>query len=107
MGFELGQRVTWSRADELYRHKTFEYGQDPTREWLSPRDRLGSTARFIQDEQRSGVVVGVRTLTNGTAKRYWEEPTEYTVKEAFKAVVLAWDLKRKPVYVRLEDVKEA
>lgn len=52
-----------------------------------------------------GIVVGVRTLSDGTADRGWDEPTVYTPTRHFTAYLIAFDLRRKPVLVLPEHVE--
>jgi hypothetical protein len=55
--------------------------------------------------EQEGIVVGKRTLANGE-NGWWEEEvgTVFYPKERFTAFLIAFDLRRKPVFVRPEDV---
>lgn len=52
-----------------------------------------------------GVLIGVRTLANGRREGGWEEPWYFIPSEHFRAYLIAYDLRRKPVYVRPADVR--
>jgi hypothetical protein len=54
---------------------------------------------------RTGILVGIRTLSNGQRTIY-EDHTEYDPTEYVKVAVIAWRLSRKLDYVLLEDIKE-
>lgn len=53
---------------------------------------------------REGIVVGVRTLSNGK-RDMGEDYANYTAKEHFKAYIVAYDMRRKPMMVRPEDLE--
>lgn len=110
--FTLGERVTWDRYNELARYQvqSQEPAQDDLgkyrrtvyrKEWRSVRDHLPQATEFSPaPQERSGIVVGVRTLANGVLR--WgseDEPTELLADEYVPAVLVSWDLHRRPVYV--------
>lgn len=95
--FTLGQRVTFSNADVLERATQTGPGYRTRKVWRTPLWKKPGESR--------GVVVGIRTLSNGRVTYNYDEPTEYTANEWFKAALIATDLLRKPVFVRVEDVK--
>lgn len=94
----LGTRITFTHP--LYRRThTANYR---TRKTWEPHPYHADAAK-----QREGVIVGVRTLANGT--RSWEDygdggAYEFIPDEHFTAYLIAFDLHRKPVYVRPEHV---
>lgn len=63
--------------------------------------------KWVREEaHRYGVVMGIRHLTNGRNEIIGGEVT-YIHEEFLVAVLIAYDLKRKPVLALLQDVKEA
>lgn len=55
---------------------------------------------------RTGVLVGVRTLSNGENHYHgYDEPIEYRPTETFAAYLIAYDLRRKPVLVLPEHTR--
>lgn len=80
-----------------------------TRRYLpgSPARKVWEPPLYAEDANRKhqGVVVGVRTLSDG--RTHWngeDEPISYTPDEHFTAYLIAYDLHRKPVHVRPEHV---
>ena len=53
-----------------------------------------------------GIIVGVRTLTNGETEWVDEGLPVYKQTEQIQAYLIAWDMHRKHVRVRVEDVQE-
>lgn len=53
-----------------------------------------------------GVVIGIRHLTNGR-NDIQDGGVVYTHEEFLVAVLISYDLKRKPVLALLQDVKES
>lgn len=52
-----------------------------------------------------GVIVGWRTLSDGRVDRGgYYEPSEYTPTRHFKAYLVAFDMREKPLYVLPEDL---
>ena len=98
-GFELGQRVTFTHP--LYRHtRGTNYTVHKTWE---PHPYYADAAK-----QRDGIIVGKRSLANGTTQ--WQDygdggMYEFIPNEYFAAYLIAFDLRRKPVYVRPEHVE--
>jgi hypothetical protein len=96
--FDLGQKVTFSHP--LHRESVYEkseFGRDEWwKKWLEPESSAPMT----------GVVVGVRHLSNGVNHGgYWDSPIEYHNRETFKAYLIAYDMREKPVYVLPERVQ--
>lgn len=55
-----------------------------------------------------GILIGVRTLSDGLVYYgSFDEPTSFDPKESFKAALIATDLKRKPFFVRFDDLQPA
>lgn len=54
---------------------------------------------------RAGIVVGVRTLANGTVRNMYEDGLQFEAVEHFTAYLVAFDLRRKPVLVLPEHVQ--
>lgn len=54
-----------------------------------------------------GVIVGERWLSNGKVKYGgWDDTTQFYPTEHFKAYLVSYDMRRKPVYVLPEDLEE-
>lgn len=87
--FSLGQKVRFKNPLK--------------RRWESP-----NTKKWVTDvwdsAYRNGVVVGKRTLSNGTVSSGYDG-SEYMPKETFSALIISFDMHRKPVKVRIEDVE--
>lgn len=97
---QFGQRVTFTW------HLTRRYQSDPSRGHVGVKKWL--TEQWpgqAEPEPREGVVIGERTLTNGE-NHYngWDEPITYRPKESFKAYLVAFDMRRRPVLVLPEHV---
>lgn len=87
---ELGQRVVF--RDELQRSISWTPGdQFDVKTWCV---RAG--------EERHGVIVGIRNLSNG--KRFYNDGVTFEPTGYMRAYLVAYDMRRKPVYVRPEDV---
>jgi hypothetical protein len=54
---------------------------------------------------RTGIIVGVRTLSNGVIEWNYEEPIQFYPDLYFTAYLVAFDLRRKPVYLLPDDVE--
>lgn len=92
---QLGQRVTYSK--HLRRRSAHPDGIGPGRIWSTEyypgKDNPGG----------EGIVVGVRTLSNGDA--HWDDwGSGYRPKEHFDAYLIAYNVHRKPVFVLPEHV---
>lgn len=95
----LGQPVTFSHT--LGRHSEWVQGEGTVRTWL-PTPLAGS-----------GVIVGWRTLSNGTIEAYRENDgygnwihvsNEWRGSDYFRAYLVAFDLRSKPIFVLPEHV---
>ena len=69
--------------------------------------KLGQIKHWVQyplKKQREGIIIGARTLSNGVNS--WEEDmgNVFTPQSYFKAYLVAFDLRRKPLFVKLEDI---
>ncbi len=95
MGLKLGTKVHFDHSSILWR----EHLADSMRRWT--RTRWGK-------DQHTGVIVGWRTLSNGkvTYGNDWDGSDEFRPTEHFKAYLVAYDMRRKPVYVLPEDLEE-
>lgn len=102
---ELGTRVTFShvlrrRAESLPDRRATGGYQD--RKVWRPVPALPQTGRLATP----GIVIGLRTLANGVV-RYggYEEPTTFTPDgDRIPAILISYDLRRKPVLVLPEHV---
>jgi hypothetical protein len=80
--FKLGDKVRFTR------HLVRTFGKDHARGYTS------------YTREGEGVVVGTRTLYNGHAVLGgWEEPTVFVPEESFQAVLVAFHLRKAPIYV--------
>jgi len=99
---ELGTRVTFSR--EAFR----VHREDGKRFWEAPEWQEG-----LPQFPKAGVVVGIRQLQNGhqqyaryNANNYTMEGEDrWVVEETVKVYLVAYDLRKRPVYVFPEHVK--
>ena len=66
--------------------------------------KLWDKRHWVKPEPMEGIIVGIRTLSNGWV-RYGDEttPTTYTAKEHFIAYLIAYDVRRATEYVLPED----
>jgi hypothetical protein len=97
---KLGQRVKFTRP--LHRVSKHLEGV---------RGRYGKVwesvpGYIVKPVQQEGIIVGKRTLANGE-NGWWEEEvgTIFYPKERFTAFLIAFDMRRKPVFVRPEDIE--
>lgn len=107
----LGQRVEFDLANRLVR-----VSESPTRDrgpnylnsarypkrWVRQRDKWDHID--YAEQFMSGVVVGIRYLSNGYAT-YVDGTGEWHHKESIEAVVVSYDLRRKPVLLIPDDVR--
>jgi hypothetical protein len=90
---ELGTVVQFSQTYSRHGKNRIGYGID--KYW-----------RRNDNTTHTGIVVGIRTISNGTRK--WvgsEEGYEYTPTEYLQAALVAFDLRRKPVLVPIDAVQ--
>lgn len=103
MSFTLGQRVAFK--DTLRR--VTQHKRTPTsvlyrRSW----ERYGSGVDAPQPGE--GILVGLRRLQNGVLIPGDYDTSAYLrIEETFTAALVAVHLRRKPVFVRLEDMEAA
>lgn len=100
----LGQQVEFSHGDVLHRvwdHETRDqFNRTVTR-------KVWKSSRWFRSDPVRGVVVGVRTLSNGRNEyQGYDEPILYCPEDRFVAYLVAYDLHRKPVYVLRDNLKE-
>lgn len=98
--YALGQRVAYT--EHLIRRSQFSdntFHPDVLKVWTSESYPGHKTAGG------EGVIIGKRTLTNGR-NHYsgYDEPITFIPKERFSAYLVAFDLRRKPVYVLPEHI---
>ena len=106
--FTLGQRVSWATLDELHRLAVSipdEFGHSQTHKvWISQAEQ-GLPVSMA--EPREGIVVGTRVLSNGRLQwNGYDEPVEYILTDTVTAVLVAYDLRRKPVLIPPHRVRE-
>lgn len=99
----LGAPVTFDMADVLGRYSDALPSGHPARSGYLKRWKPNPYYR--RGDTRTGVIVGVRTLVNGYATwQYSDEPIIFYPEEHFTAYLVAFDLRRKPVYLLPDDV---
>lgn len=59
--------------------------------------------KLIPGKIQEGIVVGIRNLSDGRTERVPEGQDGYYIEKSFKAYLIATDLRRKPVFVKVED----
>lgn len=95
----LGQPVRFNLRDILFRsigdsHRSGRY----PKVW-KPRS-------YQPNRVVDGFIIGIRTLSNGDVTwGSYDEPTIYYPGEHFTAYLVAFDLRRKPVYLLPDDVE--
>lgn len=100
-GFELGQRVAYSTHLQRRHARPGEF--------LGP-EKLWSThpGPGLEKEQwpgGEGIIIGKRQLANGNVVyRYDEGGGDFEATERFTAYLVAFDLRRSPVYVMPEHI---
>lgn len=81
---------------------------EPWKIWKpEPLNRYRFPARYCRSDGRlEGLVVGVRTLSNGPVEwGSYDEPTVFYPREQVEAVLVAWNLRRVPVLVLPADLE--
>lgn len=97
----LGARVHFDYSDILRRDEVRggAFTNTPVRkEWR--KTQWGKRGNV-----RTGIIVGVRTLSNGVIEWNYEEPIQFYPDLYFTAYLVAFDLRRKPVYLLPDDVE--
>ena len=74
--------------------------------WTTPRAWVRHAERWehAAAEPARGIIVGVRTLANGDVTWAGEDGSSFRVRETLQAYVIAYDLRRRHVLARVEDV---
>lgn len=85
--FELGEKVSFTHI--LYRGSDYVDGKGFMRTW--------KPSSF----PATGFIMGWRTLSNGLVPS-WDAP--YLPKEYFRAQLVSWDLRHKPVFVHPDHI---
>lgn len=98
-GVRLGERVHFDHSDILRRQSVTPYDtkQPMRKEWR--KSQWGK-----RGDVRHGLIVGVRTLSNGTITWFSDEPIVFHPEMYFTAYLVAYDLRRNPVYLLPDDV---
>lgn len=91
---KLGDKITFTHT--LIRKR------DTVRNNVSPYpDRLRAWEKKNHHIKR-GIIIGIRRLSNGKIIGYNEDRC-FMPKEYFLAYLVAYDLRKKPVYVKIEE----
>lgn len=96
----LGERVHFDYSDILRRKEVrgAAFANVPVRkEW-------GKNEWGKRGDVRHGIIVGIRTLSNGTITWFSDEPIVFYPDLYFTAYLVSFDLRRKPVYLLPDDV---
>jgi len=56
-------------------------------------------------KHRAGLVIGLRNLSNGGVEYGYDEGTQFFPESHFQAVIVAYDLRRKPFLVLPDDLE--
>jgi hypothetical protein len=96
----LGERVHFDYSDILRRQSVTLAAKSSSRYGKVWR----KTAWGKRGDVRHGVIVGIRTLSNGTITWFSDEPIVFHPELYFTAYLVAFDLRRKPVYLLPDDV---
>jgi hypothetical protein len=96
---KLGERVHFDYSDILRRQSVTPYDikQPMRKEWRK-------TQWGKRGDLRHGLIIGVRTLSNGTITWFSDEPIVFHPEMYFTAYLIAYDLRRNPVYLLPDDV---
>lgn len=94
MNYTLGQKVTTMK----YLKRVSRYIQEGEAPW--------KTEWKFWDERQlkspiEGIVIGIRNLSNGKNNYIPEHGNDYEPKEHFKAIIVAYQLSRKPILVKI------
>jgi hypothetical protein len=100
----LGQQVEFRLTDILHR----QHDSTTRDQFQRIVTRTGwRSSRWPSPDPVRGVVVGVRTLSDGRNEYHgYDEPILYCPEEHFEAYLVAYDMRRKPVYVLRDNLKE-
>ncbi len=96
----LGTEVQFKRSDILHRRSSLE-GRHTKEAYIVPAEWAKSG--YLTGETL-GVIVGVRTLSNGEVYWEFEGIPRYVRKETVRAYLVAYDMNRDIVRLKVEDV---
>lgn len=100
---ELGQRVRYAAT----LRRAVEYAPLQFGQWTNRRRKVWKRGDWRgEPDPGEGIVVGLRTLADGFSD--WESEEVgyvFTPTDRHSAVLIAYDLRRKPVLALLEDVE--
>lgn len=101
----LGDPVSYD--SRLVRKVTFEPGAlDRTKTWVSVPLRGEYAPASVPAVTRTGIVVGVRTIADGTASwGGYDDPIEFRATLHKTAYLVAFDIRRNPDLVLPEDIR--
>lgn len=91
----LGQRIVFNQR--LVRRTYYNYRANGYRERMKRWDITPMA------EPKEGIIVGIRTLSNGTTDYDNESGHMYDPKEHFRAILVYTSVTRKPVYVPINN----
>lgn len=101
-GLELGTQVRYSRVLRRDSLRPLAGGRGDYKAWL-PYPVDGEYGN--PDKERIGIIYGLRTYTNGlTVWGFGDEPTTYKWRESLAVALVAWDARRKPDAVLIDDL---
>jgi hypothetical protein len=98
--YTLGESVRFSR--QMLRTTTREVNEHGYAKYR----RGWEPSAWFYKEPREGVVVGTRTLYTGIFQRgSYEEPSFLSTDGSIQAVLVAWNIRKAPVYVSPDDIE--
>jgi hypothetical protein len=90
---KLGQKVTFNKILKRYYKRRGGIVRD--KYW-----------KEIDVDKQNGILIGIRTLSNGTVEYDYEEGYTYKLKETVKAVIIATTLRSKFLKIPFDNIKE-
>lgn len=105
-GLEFGQRVEFCFPLE----RKSEWVPDPRKMWGGYTRKYWDHSHYSRTagDWRPGIIIGQRALQNGRRLENGpEEPLGFVAEETVHAYLVAHHMRRKPVLVRVEDVRPA
>jgi len=107
--FKFGQKITVS--GHLYRTGGSEPNNDPKKRPKTILESRYINRRFFKywkihdlENNRKGIFLGYRTLSNGISIYSYDEGVSFEPREYFKAALVCLSERENPIYVALEQI---